>query len=172
MDSIQFHKFVGHTGDEITLILNVNGELKLVKFYEGELLNRPVSYDESWEYAYDGQDKNGTRYEAVASFLGSDETNLEFEDITDFTISTQSENFVAESGIEILPKDHKQVFVNAKLGVEEGITENMADRIQIIKHSDEVEAPTQPEVKPQTIPSRREKPWRVPVIKPQPKATR
>lgn len=95
----------------------------------------------------------------------------EFEDALGDS-DTTDENYVAENGIEILPKEHKQVFKNAKLGVDENISENIADRIEIIKHSEEVETPVKPKEKPMTIPNRREKPWKVPVIKPQPKATK
>lgn len=34
------------------------------------------------------------------------------------------ENFIHETGIEILPKDHKQVFADAKLGVENDLDES------------------------------------------------
>lgn len=97
-----------------------------------------------------------------------------------------------ENSIGILPKDHKQVFVNAKLGVDElenkkmdeSLSNNLnlsiftGDKIRnfIQKKINEmqerpvVEPVVVPVVKPDEQPTRRQKPWKVrPNISPEPK---
>lgn len=105
------------------------------------------------------------------------------------------ENVIHESGIEILPKDHKQVFADAKLGVDETENKKLEDGLPIgeslgifaesklkkvimqrIQQIAENDAPTKepvtvPVVKPDQQPTRRQKPWRIsPNPDPEPKA--
>lgn len=103
------------------------------------------------------------------------------------------ESIIHETGIEILPKDHKQVFVNAKLGVDDsenkklnnlGVVENktifaensfktiiMKKLNEVSNQETTVEPTTKPAVEPVITPTRRQKPWKVrPNVNPQPKA--
>lgn len=103
--------------------------------------------------------------------------------------------FSLESQIGILPKDHKQVFADAKLGVDETENKKIVDGLSIdenmgifgenkikqiimqkIHEMVEFEAPVKepvvvPVVKPDDQPTRRQRPWRVnPNPEPEPKA--
>ncbi len=82
-------------------------------------------------------------------------------------------------GIQILPKDHKQVFKDAKLGVNESNDLKTEDKNSIFAENENmidteeplVKPKTTPVIKPNEQPKRREKPWKIsPQEAPQPKA--
>lgn len=84
-------------------------------------------------------------------------------------------------GIQILPKDHKQVFKNAKLGVNESNDLNTDGKSSIFAENENMTETEEPLVQPKVVPivkpneqpKRREKPWRItPQEAPQPKANK
>ena len=95
-------------------------------------------------------------------------------------VEAPSEDTFGE-GIQILPKDHKQVFKDAKLGVNESNDLKKEEKSSIFAENENMTETEEPLVKPQTVPTvkpneqpkRREKPWRIaPQEAPQPKANK
>lgn len=121
-----------------------------------------------------GQDAGGEN-DDFGDTIAEPENNGGKENVDDNSGDTFGE------GIQILPKDHKQVFKDAKLGVNESTDLNLDEKNSIFAENENMTETEEPLVKPKTVPivkpneqpKRREKPWRItPQEAPQPKANK
>jgi hypothetical protein len=89
-DSVNFIKDSGFArdGNSVTIKFDVNGERFVSNFVNtGELLVKPLAYDESWVYAFESDVlPNGKTYSVAVGYFGHPETNFELEGYADGSV--------------------------------------------------------------------------------------
>lgn len=134
---------------EIDVVLNVNGDKKMINFTKEDVVTAPEDYDESTVFEFIGEDSDGIEYSAMGVCYGNEFAGYELIELEDFEI-------IKPSNLDI--KEKNRIFAKNSDNMEE--------------FNSPATAPTkEPIVKPgisepTTTPSRRSRPWKVPTINP------